>query len=110
LALPSYSDEKNLIVTDAIPDDALSLDSLPLVDDKEAVFAFAMTFDGANHFGSFEVAVKNARTRSRITLVDLRNELFMAARASRHVGNDRYLATYTELLPHFQQLLRDRLA
>jgi hypothetical protein len=110
LGVAPYSDEKNFIVTDAIPDDALSLDSLPLVDDQEAVFAFAMTFDGAKHFGSFELAVKNARARSRTTLVDVRNELFMAARASRHIGNDRYLATYSELLPHFQRLLRDRLA
>lgn len=95
---------------DLISDEALSLDSFPSVDDKEAVFAFAMTFNGYEHFGSLEAASKNARMRSRTTLADVRNELFMAARGSRHVGNDRYLSTYAELLPHLRQLLSDRLA
>ena len=95
---------------DPISDEALSLDSLPLVDDKEAVFAFAMTFNAYEHFGSLEVASKNARMRSRTTLTDVRNELFMAARGSRHLGNDGYLSTYAELLPHLRQLLSDRLA
>lgn len=92
------------------PENTVSLDSLPLVDEKDAVFAFAMTFNGYEHFGSFEAAAKNARMRSRATLVDVRNELFMAARASRHADNDRFLATYAELLPHFSRLLRDPLA
>jgi hypothetical protein len=80
------------------------------VDDKEAVFAFAMTFNGVANFGAVDLAVKHARTRSRAaTLVDVRNELFMAVHASRHIGNDRCLANYAELMPYFQRFLRDPL-
>ena len=107
LCVAPFPTERKPILAATIPENMLSLDSLPLVDQKDAVFAFAMTFNGYEHFGSFEAAGENARTRSRATLVDVRNELFMAARASRHADNDCFIANYAELLPHFQRLLRD---
>lgn len=89
-----------------IADEDLRAELLPAVDDRGAVFSFAMTFDGYKHFGSFEAAAANVRGRPRATLTDLRNELFMSARGSRHRGDDKFLETYRELLPLFQQVLQ----
>lgn len=88
-----------------IPDSALTLQHLPAPTDAKAVFAFAMSFDGYGYFGSFEAAAENARLGRRATLADLRNELFMSARASRHSGNEDFLVRYAELLPFFQRAL-----
>src|SRR5687767_114560 len=89
-----------------VADADLRAELLPAVGDRNAIFAFAMTFDGYEHFGSFEAAASNARSRPRATLTDLRNELFMSARGSRHRDDDRFLDTYRELLPLFQQVLQ----
>ncbi|MET3442951.1 hypothetical protein ABIC94_003740 [Variovorax paradoxus] len=87
------------------PTAPLALSALPDPTDRQAVFAFAMTFNGYEHFGSSEAAFAAARERRRSSLVDVRNELFLAARASRHGDNDDYLERYRELLPVFQRLL-----
>ena len=89
-----------------IPDSDLTIDSLPSIDDSSAIFAFAMTFDGYEHFGSAEAAGSNARARPRSSLADLRNELFISCRKSRHQDNDGFLDTYRELLPLFREALR----
>ena len=74
----------------------LTTSMLPDPTDPQAVFAFAMTFNGYEYFGSSEGAYAAARERNRASLVDVRNELFLAARASRHAENDDYLQRYRE--------------
>jgi len=64
-----------------------------------------MSFNGYEQLGTFERAFTEARLRRRQSLVDIRNELFCEARASRHRGDDEFLDWYRELLP----LLRLRL-
>ena len=91
---------KNLIA-----DKDLAAELLPPLDDPASIFAFAMTFDGYEHFGSAEAAGANARAKPRASLTDLRNELFISSRRSRHQGSDEYLATYKELLPLLQKAL-----
>jgi hypothetical protein len=72
---------------------------LPPEDDPSAVFAFAMSFNGYQHYGSFEASAGTARKAERDTLEALRNELSFSARASKHRGDDRFLETYREILP-----------
>jgi hypothetical protein len=79
---------------------------LPDPEDAQAIFAFAMSFNGYERYGSFEESSALARQRPRQTLEDLRNELFFVARASRNVGGDRYVELYRELLPLFRLFLR----
>lgn len=76
---------------------------LPPENDPAAVFAFAMSFNGYDHFGSFEASADAARARTRDSLVALRNELFFEARASRHRGDDLFLETYRDLLPFLRE-------
>ena len=64
-----------------------------------AVFEFAMSFDGYKHFGSFEKAFEEARLHRRECLEDILNELFVAARSSRHRDDDEFVEDYLELLP-----------
>lgn len=80
-------------------------DDLPALGDEAGIFAFAMTFSGYEAFGSFDAAANSARQRKRETIEDVRNELFMAARASRHSDSKSYLATYEELLPYLKRFL-----
>ncbi len=75
---------------------------LPDPEDAQAIFAFAMSFNGYEHYGSFEKSSAIAKQKPRQTLDELRNELFFVARASRHVGDNRYVAVYRELLPLFR--------
>lgn len=83
----------------------MTKDDLPDANDPTAVFEFAMTFNGYEHFGSFEKCCQAANAQSRASLEDLRNELFFECRAARHRGDSAYLARYVELLPHFKQIL-----
>lgn len=83
----------------------LTHSALPDPTDRQAVFAFAMAFNGYEHFGSSEAAFAAARERRRSSLEEVRNELFLAARASRHGDGDGYLERYRELLPIIQRLL-----
>jgi len=77
----------------------IEFEALPPINDPAAVFEFAMTFNGYEHFGSFEASAEASKKRDRRTLDDIRNELFFAARASRHGGDDHFLDVYSELLP-----------
>ena len=88
-----------------IADKDLKAELLPSPDDAAAIFAFAMTFDGYEHFGTAEAAGENARAKPRGSLTDLRNELFISSRRSRHQGTDEYVATYEELLPLLREAL-----
>ena len=65
---------------------ALTIGDLPDPDDPDAVFAFVRSFNGYDHFGSFEACAENAHAARRETLVDLRNELFFHWRACAHKG------------------------
>ena len=86
-----------------VPD--IRLNDLPDASDEQAIFRFAMTFNGYEHFGSFESCAAAARASKRSTLLEVRNELFIEARASRHRGDDNYVQTYRELLPTILSLL-----
>lgn len=77
----------------------LTIENLPDPGDSLAVFAFAMSFNGYEYYGSHSASMKAAKERKRATLVDVRNELFASARASRHLQNEGYLSDYRELLP-----------
>lgn len=82
-----------------------TLADLPSPGDKQAIFAFAMSFNGYEEYGSFEGTAAAAREQKRSSLSEVRNELFFIARASRHSDSDAFAARYRELLPAFQQLL-----
>lgn len=86
-------------------DPGLKLADLPDANDRQAVFAFAMTFKGYEQFGSLQASAAAAREKSRDSIAQLRNELFVSARASRHTGRNEYLARYAELLPYFRRLI-----
>ncbi|WP_200800783.1 hypothetical protein [Agrobacterium sp. DSM 25558] len=66
---------------------------------------FSLSFNGYQHFGSFQAAADAATAQKRETLDDLRNELFIAFRASNHCMNDLFLETYRELLPHLKHAI-----
>lgn len=83
----------------------ITVSDLPNPDNSRAVFAFAMSFNGYEHFGSFSASMHVAKQRTRATLIDVRNELFASARASRHMGNEDFLDLYRELLPVLQELI-----
>lgn len=53
----------------------LNLHDLPAVDDKAAIWAFAMSFHGYEAYGSFEAAAVASKERSRDSVAALRNEL-----------------------------------
>ena len=75
---------------------------LPADGDSSAIFEFAMSFDGYEHFGSFEASANAADSGDRSSIDLIRNELFFSARASRHGDDDRFVTTYLELLPFFR--------
>lgn len=75
---------------------------LPADGNSSAIFKFAMSFNGYEHFGSFEASAAAANSGDRSSLDLIRNELFFAARASRHGDDDRFVTTYRELLPFFR--------
>lgn len=78
---------------------------LPEPDDAEAIFRFAMTFNGYEYYGSFEACEHAARSGDRSTIALVRNELFFEARASRHRGDGGFVGLYAELLPRLRELL-----
>ena len=75
----------------------MKLENLPEVNDPNAIFKFAMSFDGYAYYGSFEKCAEMAKARPRSSIEEIRNELFFEARASRHRGDDHYVAVYAEL-------------
>ncbi len=54
--------------------------------DWEAIFRFALTFDGYSTHGSFEACARVANSRSADSLEDLRTCLFFEQRRWRHFG------------------------
>jgi hypothetical protein len=79
---------------------------LPRPGDREAIVAFAASFNGYAAHGSFAACADSANAEHRETLDDLRNELFFAYRAGNHLGDPEVLSSkYAELLPHFERLL-----
>ncbi|MGV3553632.1 MAG: hypothetical protein ACO1OD_00070 [Croceibacterium sp.] len=86
----------------------MTLDDLPPERDFEAIFDFAMKFDGYTHHGSFDACARAAKSRKRDSLDALRNELFFEARASRHTGSDSLTPVYRQLVPLFRQFLAGR--
>jgi hypothetical protein len=72
---------------------------LPSEGDPAAIFTFAMSFNGYEEFESFEASAEAAHQKGRRTLREIRNELFFAARASRHGGCETYVDVYRELVP-----------
>lgn len=83
----------------------MTKDDLPDANDPSAIFEFAMTFNGYEHFGSFGACEKAARARIRASLEDVRNELFFECRASRHRGDDGFMRVYADLLPYFEMFV-----
>ncbi|MBB6503407.1 hypothetical protein F4693_000360 [Sphingomonas endophytica] len=81
----------------------MTLVDLPDEGDWSAIFSFAMTFNGYEHYGSFDASAAAAKSGDRTSLELIRNELFFAARASRHCGDDLFLQTYHDLLPLLRQ-------
>ncbi|OYW35463.1 MAG: hypothetical protein B7Z42_14600 [Brevundimonas sp. 12-68-7] len=67
------------------------------------MWSFALSFNGYEELGSFEASAASAQLKKRAALRDIRNELFFAARASRHGGDDRFIDVYLELLPLFRK-------
>lgn len=81
---------------------------LPDPDDHDSVKLFAQSFNGYTHFGSFERASEEAKAKRRETIVDLRNELFMAYRSGNHTGDPETThKRYSVLYPHFRRLLEN---
>lgn len=80
---------------------------LPPCYDPEAIFAFAMTYNGYEGLGSFDASADAAHARRCETRADVRNELFFACRAARHSGDDRFIELYAELRPHFERFIAE---
>lgn len=60
----------------------MNASDLPDPDDVEAVMAFARSFNGYDHSGSFKAAADEARQRKRSTLIDLETASFFRHRAA----------------------------
>lgn len=85
----------------------LKRSDLPDIHDEKAIIAFASSFNGYEHFDSFEACAENAKRKSRSNLLDLRNELFFAFRSSRHRDAPHELVeAYRELRPFFEDILK----
>lgn len=81
----------------------MKLSELPDKNDRPAIFKFATSYNGSQHFSSIEAAAVAAKSGNRSSLALIRNELFFAARASRHRDDELYVRKYEELLPLLQQ-------
>lgn len=64
-----------------------------------------MSFNGYEHFGSSSASMQAAKQKKRTTLIDVRNELFASAPASRHMDNEDFLDRYRELFPILRELI-----
>ncbi len=79
--------------------------SLPDPNDRDAVAAFARTFNAYLYHGGVPQA-RQVR-RGKRSLVQVRTELFLAYRAGNHAGDPNLVVRrYRELLPHFRELLK----
>ena len=82
---------------------SLKIEDLPQLGESREIFDFAMTFNGYEHYGSFEQCAEEALKRRRNTMTALRNELFFSARASRETGG--FVERYAELRPMFVEMI-----
>jgi hypothetical protein len=82
-----------------VANEDLKVELLPRLDDPQAIFRFAMLFNGYEHFGSLTECANQAESRRRETLTDLRNELFFSCRSARHQDADFFVEDYRELYP-----------
>lgn len=83
----------------------VTLELLPAVGDSSAIGKYARTFNGYKYHGSIEACGQAARNSRRETLTELRNELFISWRASRHGMGDEFVERYEELHPYFVKIL-----
>lgn len=83
----------------------MKITDLPTCDNTSGIFAFAMSYNGYEEYGSFEACAAAALERPRSTLDELRNELFFQCRAGRHMNSEYFVEIYKELLPHFERIL-----
>lgn len=86
-------------------DEVIRIEELPDENDLNAIVAFAASFNGHEHFGSFAACAAEAQSQKRETITDLRNELFFEYRGSHHRGDDAFVETYRSLLPYFRARL-----
>ncbi len=68
----------------------LNFEDLPSPGNRQSVLEFAQQFNAYAHYGSFKAAADAARHSTRQTVHELRAELFMAYRASNHLGTDGF--------------------
>ena len=74
---------------ETIPNDSLRLEHLPASDAYwPEVWRLASTFNGYEHWGSFERCADVANQRQGSTLIELRACLFFERRRWRHFGYD----------------------
>ena len=72
-----------------IANSELTLDDIPLANAPwEKIGAFALTFDGYKHWGSFEKCADIANAQKGDTLTELRTCLFIEQRRWRHFGDE----------------------
>lgn len=93
---------------ESIKNEDLQSEDLPDKGNAEAVYHFAMTFNGYEHFCSFSNCAEKANNSNRQTMSKLRSELFFSARASHHAGNNLYMKTYRELEPLLKEKIECR--
>lgn len=79
----------------------MRLSDLPDPNDRDAIFEFAMSFNGYERYGSFDASATAAGSGDRSSLYLIRNELFFAARASRQGDDDRFVDLYRDLFSRF---------
>lgn len=86
-----------------IPNEELEEKMLPSPTDEKAIRAFASSFDGYEYRDSNHVLLKNVRKRG--SLSDLRSELFLMCRSTRHNEGINIVEIYNELYPLFIKAL-----
>ena len=78
--------------------------------DWPSIETFALTFNGYEHWGSFERCAEIARTENPETLTELRTKLFFIQRSWRHSDHwpdDRDMETINELLNRIRDKVRN---
>lgn len=94
---------------DLIASEDLKVADIPEFDSNwDLICQFAHTFNGYDHWGSFEKCAEIANQRRHDTIEELRSCLFFEARRWRHFGNEpdgNDLIYIRELLTKIQQQL-----
>lgn len=99
-----------------VPNQRLKASRIPDPDAEwDEIGQFALTFNGYEHWGSFEACAEIARERRQSTLTELRTCLFFEQRSWRHAGYDpspeamRYIKHLLEQIRWRVQLANDLL-